>query len=376
MIKRMIVMLLLVGLVLGGVYGFQVLKTNLIAKALADYAAVPKTVSAIQVDYQNWQPEMTAVGTLKAAQGVDIAPETAGIIDKLNFESGQDVAAGDPLIQLRLDDAASRLNQFQAAAQLAQLTYQRDRRQFTDKAVSQATLDTDLANLKSAEAQVQAQQTLIDEKTVRAPFAGRLGIRQVNTGQYLNPGTAIVSLQALDTLYVDFYLPQQVLGVLAVNQPMTVKVDAVPGHIFPGTISAIDAQVDTGTRNVKIRATLDNTGHKLLPGMYATIAVNNGTAQKLLTVPQTAITFNAYGDTVFRVDSVGKDAKGNPVATAHQSFVKTGATRGDQIAVLSGVTAGQMIVTAGQSKLSNGTAVIVDNTVQPSNNADPSVMSQ
>lgn len=376
MIKRLVVMLLLISLVFGGAYGFQLMKSRLIARALADYAATPKTVSATIVRYEDWAPEMTAIGTLKAAHGVDIAPEIAGVIDKINFESGQDVAAGSLLLQLRMDDADARLTQFQAAAQLAQITYQRDRRQFSDKAISQAVLDADLANLKSTQAQVQAQQSIIYKKSILAPFAGRLGIRQVDPGQFLNPGTTIVNLQALDMLYVDFSMPQQVLGTIAVSQTVSVSVDTFSGQVLFGQISAIDSIVDTATRNVRIRATLQNIGLKLLPGMYAKVSVNNGSPQKLLTLPQTAISFNAYGDTVFLVVETGKDAKGNPVLTARQSFVKTGATRGDQIAILTGVTAGQTIVTAGQSKLNNGTILMIDNTVQPGDSANPPMISQ
>jgi membrane fusion protein (multidrug efflux system) len=371
MIKRMILMLLLVGLVLGGAYAFQVLKTKLIAKALADYAATPKTVSTTTVGYQPWQPSLTAVGTIKAAQGVTVAPEIPGIIDSIDFDSGEMVAAGAPLVQLRLDDAGSRLAQFQAAAQLAQVTYQRDRRQLADKAISQATVDSDLANLKSAVAQVQAQQALIDEKTIRAPFAGRLGIRQVDTGQYVNPGTAIVSLQNLGTLYVDFYLPQQALATVDGGQPVTVTVDAFPGKTFAGRIAAIDSSVDLGTRNVLLRARLDPTTLALLPGMFATLSVIDQPQKQQLTLPQTAITFNAYGDTVFLVVPKGHDDKGNPILTAQQAFVKTGTTRGDQISILSGISPGETVVTAGQSKLSNGTVVVIDNSVQPSDSPDP-----
>ena len=373
MIKRMIIMLVAVGLVLGAVYGFQVLKTNLIAKALSDYAAAPQTVSTIKVAPQSWQPTLKAIGTLRASQGVDVSPEIPGIVETITFESGQDVAAGTTLLQLRANDGPSRLKQLQAMADLADITYQRDLRQFRDKVVSQATVDADLANLKSARAQVEAQQALLDEKTVRAPFAGRLGIRQVDTGQYLNPGTAIVTLQALDPMYVDFFMPQQTLGQLALRQPVTVAVDGFPGQSFTGAISAINARVDTGTRNVQVRAAIGNPKSALLPGMYATVEVVTGAPQSLLTIPQAAITFNAYGSTVYVVEDHAKDAAGKPKRLVHQTFIKTGATRGDQIAVLSGLTEGQSIVTAGQLKLYNDAAVVIDNSVQPSSSATPTL---
>lgn len=376
MIKRMIVMLLLVTLILGGAYEFNVFKSKLIAKALADYAATPKTVSAMTVGYQDWQPTLTAIGTIKAAQGVTVTPEIPGVIDQIDFDSGQTVAAGATLVQLRLDNSESRLAQFQAAAQLAQVTYQRDRRQLADKAISQAALNSDLANLKSAQAQVQAQQALIDEKTIRAPFAGRLGIRQVDTGQYLNPGTPIVSLQDLGTLYIDFSLPQQALATVAINQRVVATVDTFPKQSFPGVISAIDSDIDLATRNVQIRARLDPTAAAILPGMYAGVSVVDEPTKKLLTLPQTAITFNAYGDTVFLVVPKGKDDKGNPILTAQQAFVTTGATRGDQISVLSGLKPGEQVVTAGQTKLVNGTVIVIDNTVEPSDSPDPTLTPQ
>ncbi len=373
MIKRLIIMLVAVGLVLGAVYGFQMLKTKLIAKALSDYAAAPQTVSTIKVAPQSWQPTLKAVGTLRASQGVDVSPEIPGIVETIAFESGQEVAAGTILLQLQVNDGPSRLRQLQAMADLAEVTYQRDLRQFRDKVVSQATVDADLANLKSARAQVDAQQALLDEKVVRAPFAGRLGIRQVDRGQYLNPGTAIVTLQALDPMYVDFFMPQQALGQLALRQPVTVAVDAFPGQSFTGAISAINARVDTGTRNVQVRAAIGNPKSVLLPGMYATVEVVTGAPQSLLTIPQAAITFNAYGSTVYVLEDHGKDAAGKTKLLVHQAFIKTGATRGDQIVVLSGLTEGQSIVTAGQLKLFNDAAVVINNSVQPSNSATPTL---
>ena len=371
MIKRMVIMLMAVGAVLGGVYGFQILKTKLIAKALSDYAAAPQTVSATQAQFQDWQPLLRAVGTLRATQGVDIAPEQPGIIETLPFLSGQDVTAGTLLMTMRLNDANSRLAQLQAMQELADITYQRDLRQLREKIVSQATVDADLANLKSARAQVEAQKALIDAKSIRAPFSGRLGIRQVDVGQYLNPGTPIVTLQALDPIYIDFYLPQQALARLAVGEVLRARVDAVPGQAFPGKITAINAKVDIGSRNVQVRATLANTGLKLVPGMFATIEIETDPPKKLLTLPQSAIAFNAYGSTVFVLEEAGKDDKGNPKLVAQQTFVTTGASRGDQIAVLTGVKEGQTVVTAGQIKLRNGTVVLVDNAVQPSASPAP-----
>jgi len=370
MIKRMLIMLVLVGALAGGLYWFQNFKTKMIAKALSDYAAAPQTVSATEAGYQEWQPRLRAIGTLRASQGVDVTPSVPGVVEEISFESGQDVEAGALLVRLALNDSTSRLKQLEAAAELANSNYQRNLRQFREKIVSQASLDADASNVKSAQAEVAAQQALIDQKTVRAPFAGRLGIRQVDKGQYLNPGTAIVSLQAIDPMFVDFLLPQQALGEIAVGQPVKVAVDAFSDQTFSGKIVAINARVDTATRNIQVRASLSNPGRKLLPGMYATVDIATGAPKRLLTLPVTAITYNAYGNTVFVVED-GKDAEGKPVKKVKQTFVKTGETRGDQVAVLSGIAEKQTIVTAGQLKLTNGTAVVVDNTVQPPSRAVP-----
>jgi membrane fusion protein (multidrug efflux system) len=371
MIKRMVIMLVLVGALAGGLYWFQNFKTKMIAKALSDYAAAPQTVSAVEAGYQEWQPQLRAIGTLRASQGVDVSPSVPGVVEEISFESGQDVEAGALLVRLALNDSSSRLKQLEAAAELANSNYQRNLRQLREKIVSQASVDSDASSVKSAQADVEAQQALIAQKSVRAPFAGRLGIRQVDKGQYLNPGVAIVSLQAIDPLFVDFLLPQQVLGQIAVGQPVKVTVDAFSDQTFSGKIAAINVRVDTGTRNVQVRATLSNPGRKLLPGMYATVDITTGKPKRLLTLPVTAITYNAYGNTVFVVEDGGKDDKGKPVQRVKQTFVKTGETRGDQVSVLDGIKEKQMIVTAGQLKLTNDTAVVIDNTVQPPSRAVP-----
>src|SRR5208282_691324 len=233
------------------------------------------------------------------------------------------------------------------------------------QAVSQQTVDTDLQTLKSDEAQVVQQQATVDYKLVRAPFSGRLGIRQADLGQYLAAGTAIVTLQSLDPIFVDFYLPQQALDQIKVGQTVTAKIDTYPDREFPGQIAAINPKVDASTRNVQIRASLRNAELKLLPGMFATVEVEVGAPQRYITLPQTAISYNPYGTTVYLVDDKGKDAKGQPLLVARQTFVKTGATRGDQVAVLSGVKEGETVVSAGQIKLHNGSLLVIDNSVKP-----------
>jgi membrane fusion protein, multidrug efflux system len=232
------------------------------------------------------------------------------------------------------------------------------------------TVDNDKWTLKNNEAQVAQQQALIDYKFIKAPFSGRLGIRQVDLGQYLAAGTAIVTLQQLDPVYVDFYLPQQALAQIKVGQRLVGKVDTFPGQTFDGEISAINSLVDAATRNVQVRGTLKNPDHRLLPGMFATVDIDAGAPQQLVTLPQTAIAYNSYGNIVYVIDDKG-NANGPPQLVARQTFVTTGQTRGDQVALLTGVKEGDVVVTAGQIKLRNGTPVVLNNSVQPSNDINP-----
>lgn len=371
MLKRMLVMLALTAIVLGGVFGFAAFKSSMITKVMASLANPPQTVSTMVAASQDWQSQLEAVGSVRAVNGANLSAEVAGIVSVLHFESGADVNKGDILLQLESADDIAHLNALKATMTIAQLTFDRDSKLVKTDAVSQQVVDTDKANLLNAESLVAQQQALVDYKTVEAPFAGRLGIRQVDLGQYLPAGTSIVTLQQIDPIYVDFYVPQQALAQIKVGQAVTAKVDTFPDKTFPGQISAINSQVDVATRTVQLRATMQNGDHLLLPGMFATIDIDTAAPQKYVTLPQTAIAFNSYGDIVYLVDDKGKDANGKPQLAARQAFVTTGATRGDQIAVLSGIKDGDVVVTAGQLKLRNGSPVNVDNTVQPANNPDP-----
>jgi membrane fusion protein, multidrug efflux system len=371
MTKRMVLMLLIAGVLFGGIFGFQVFKSRMIKKYLSSQGIPPQTVSTIKAGYQVWQPALNAVGTLRAGRGADLAPEVAGVISAIHFRSGEDVTAGAPLVQLNAASDLAQLASLKAAAELAELTYQRDLRQLKVQAVSQATVDADAANVKVAKAQVATQQALVDKRSVRAPFAGRLGIRAVDLGQYVAAGTKLVTLQSLDPLLVDFSVPQSELARVRTGLKVSATADARPGEKFEGTIAATDAKVDPATRNVQVRATLRNPQRRLLPGMFVSVAVDTGAEERRLTLPQTAITFNPYGNTVFVVEEKGKGPDGKPQLVATQRFVTTGATRGDQIAVLFGIKEGETVVTAGQLKLRNGTPVKIDNSVQPSNEAAP-----
>ena len=300
--------------------------------------------------------------------------------------------AGQLLVRLRSADELAHLESLGPNAALADINYKRDKEQFDAEAISQAQVDTDAANLRSAKAQVAEQQALADKKFVRAPFAGQLGIRAVDVGQYLAAGTKIVTLQQLDPIFVDFSLPQQSLSQLRVGQKIGAVCDSFPQKSFAGEITALDPQVDTDTRNVHIRAALKNPEHKLLPGMFANVRVEVGAAERYLTLPQTAIAYNPYGATVYVVGTAGaapaaaagetaKPAAGPPppapgTLIVTQVFVTTGATRGDQVVILKGLKEGDEVVTSGQIKLRNGAQITVNNAVQPSNDADPKLATQ
>ena len=374
MTKRMIIMLIAVVIVFGGVFGFQLFKAAMIKKFMAAMSAPPQTVSTVTAHSSSWQPTIEAVGSLRAVRGADLSLEVPGVVDTISFNSGDDVKEGAVLLKLRSDDDAAKLESLQATADLSQLTLDRDLKQWKIQAVSQATIDTDRANLKNAQAQVAQQQAILDKKTLRAPFAGHLGIRAIDLGQYLGPGTTIVTLQALDPIYLDFFVPQQGIDQVQLGQSLTVRIDAFKEQTFTGEISAINPKIDANTRNVQVRATLKNPDHKLLPGMYATVAINTGAPQNYITLPQTAITYNPYGDTVYVVESKSGETDGKPQQmTARQTFVTTGPTRGDQVAILKGINEGETIVTSGQIKLHNGSPVLVDNSAAPTADAAPTL---
>ena len=330
----------------------------------------PATVSTATARLEAWQPAIQVVGSLKPVRGADLSVEVSGIVAQVNFDSGGDVAAGATILQLIDNDDVAKLHTLEAARDLAQTTYNRDQAQVQRQLISQAQFDVTGANLKSLQAQVAEQQAIVAKKTLRAPFAGHLGIRSVNAGQFINPGTVVVTLQALDPIFLDFYLPQQQLDQIKVGQTVNVKVDAYPRTAFAGKITTIDPKVDPATRNVAVRATLPNRARNLLPGMFATAEITTGQTQRYITLPQTAITFNPYGNMVYVVHQ-GKDPTGKEALIAQQTVVTTGSTRGDQIAVLSGLKEGDVVVSGGQTKLQNGVPVTVNNTVTPSNEPNP-----
>jgi len=375
MTKRMLIMLggVLV-LIAALAFGFYLHIQQLIANSPKP---APQTVTTAVVSALEWQPQLNSVGTLTAVHGVDISSELAGQVRKVNFKSGQDVKAGQVLVELNADSDKAQLVSLQAAAELAAITLKRDQAQLSVQGVSQAQVDSDAADLKSKNALVAQQQALVAKKIITAPFAGRLGITTTNPGQYLNPGDKIVTLQAIDPIYVDFYLPQREVGALSIGQPVNAQTDSYENKNFHGKITAINPKVDTATRNVQLEATVANPKRQLLPGMFANATVDVGVKKHYLTLPQTAITYHPYGSTVFVVkpaaakgDANAAPPKGDELEV-QQAFVTTGETRGDQVAITSGLVEGQTVVTSGQIKLKNGTHIVVDNSVQPANNPNP-----
>jgi membrane fusion protein, multidrug efflux system len=370
----MIIMILGVILLVAAI-GFVVFRNIMAQIAQGSAPQPPVVVTAMTVTKQEWQPQLNAVGSLRALRGVDVTTEIAGLVREIRFKSGDEVKAGALLVQLNADSDLAQLASLKASADLAQVTLTRDQAQLAAEAISQAQVDSDEADLKSKRAQAASQQATIDKKAIRAPFAGRLGITLVNPGQYLNPGDKVVTLQTIDPIYIDFNLPQQQISGISVGQPVTVLSDAYPGQPFSGQVTAIDSKVDTATRNVQIEATVANPKKQLLAGMFGRAAVDSGEKQTFLTLPQTAITYNPYGATVY-ITADKKDAKGTPQLQAQQVFITPGPTRGDQVAILKGLSDGAMVVTSGQLKLKNGTPLRVDNSVQPLNDQNPKPQEQ
>lgn len=373
MIKRMVIMLIVTGVILGGLFGFQAFKSRMIAAYLANLKAPAQTVSTITATSSPWRTTLQSVGSFNAVQGSDLSAQVQGVVQKIVFEDGQDVKTGDLLVQLLADDQIALLKRFQAIAANAQIVYDRDSSLIKSHTIPQSQVDSDHATLEEDQAQVVAQQALIDQYSIRAPFDGRLGVRLVNLGQYLSAGTGVVTLQSLDPIFFDFTLPQQALSQVKVGQEVTATVDTYGTRQFTGKITAISPLVDSQSRSLSIRATFPNSDHKVLPGMFGNVSITVGDPQSYISLPQAAVAINSYGTIVYVVTNKGKGPDGKPQLVADQTFVTTGQTRGDQIAIVKGLNEGQVVVTSGQLKLNNGTPVIVNDAVQPSNdpNAKP-----
>jgi len=364
----MILMLLVTGLFFGGVFGWKAWTGYQMGQMMASQAMPPVTVSTTVAASESWHPVIPAVGTLRASQGVDITAQEAGMITELRFESGAVVQAGDVLAQQYVDDARAQLAALEADVRLAELNLVRARDLLDQNLNSQFEYDTRKTDRDRAVAQANNVRLRIEKKTIRAPFAGRIGIRQVDLGQYVEPGDAIVRLEALNRILVDFPVSQRSIGLVEVGQPLKIFVDAYPDEAFHGTVAAIAPNVRSNTRDVRLEGLIDNPAEQLLPGMFAEVEIQLPTREAIVTLPQATITYSPYGDSVYVVRETA-DENGDKALIAENRFVQIGETRGDQVAILSGVTPGDTIVTAGQIKLRNGAGVVIDNSVLVSNQA-------
>jgi len=335
-------------------------------RAAAAGGEPPQTVTLSPVKEEAWQPSLRAVGTVRARQGADLAFEVAGVVVRIDVTPGAEVRLGAPLVSLNDEAEAGQLVQLQAAAALAKASLRRARDQFEAKILSTMDFETAEADFKAKDAAVQSQKAVVAKKHLVAPFPGRVGIVGTSLGVYLNPGTSVVTLQQLDQVYVNFFLPQRDAGQVRLGQKVEATLDAFPDKTFTGKVTTVNPKVEANTRNVQVEATFPNPGRQLIPGMFANLTLEVGSRAMHLTLPQTAITFNPYGAVVFLAK--GEGASGYK---AQQVFVTPGATRGDQVAILKGLKPGDLVVTSGGLKLRNGTPLAVDNQVQPANDPHP-----
>ena len=353
-----LLMLVVIVAVVGGLSYFQfVLKPTIVKNAIsAAFAPKPTTVAVEEAKVEQWPPQLAAIGTLRAFQGIVVAPQVAGVVSAIHFQSGDDIAAGGALVDLDTSVEEADLANGQAQLKNANVTLDRARALIANGNTPQSTVDAALAARDSAAAAVERTRAVIAQKALKAPFAGRLGLRTVDLGQYVAAGASLTTLQQLDPIYVDFSAPEGALATLAAGQETTLTVDAQPGRSFTGKVTAIDARVSADSRNVTVRAEFANADHKLLPGMFADISVATGAPADVLTVPRTAIVYSLYGDNAFVV----VPAKSGDGLTVDRRFVRVGAARGERIAIVDGVKAGDKVVIAGQIKLQANSPVVID----------------
>jgi membrane fusion protein (multidrug efflux system) len=370
MFKRMIIMLAATTAIVAAL-GF--IKFKQIQTAIAEGAAFqppPEAVTTIVAHQEDWPSTINGIGTVAAVRGVTVSADLPGVVERIAFESGQAVRQGDVLAVLDTRQERAPLAAAVAQHVLARLNYDRMNGLLGERVISRAEFDRATADQRQTEARSGEIRAAIERKTIRAPFSGILGLRQVNLGQYLSAGDALVSLEALDPIYVNFGVPQQAAGQMQRGRAVRVTIDGATGGEFEGRITAIDSVIDPGTRNVQVQATVDNRGTRLRPGMFVQTDVTVGLTQAVVALPASAINYAPYGDSVFVVGDV-KGPDGRVYKGVRQQFVKLAGSRGDQVAVVSGVKAGEEVVTSGVFKLRNGAAVQVNNSVKPSNNPAP-----
>ncbi len=365
--KRMVIMIVFLLIIFGGVFGWDALRIYFMKQFFAHFQMPPATISTATAQQAKWQSSYKSVGTFVAVNGVEVSPEVAGVITQITFDSGDMVQQGQLLV--KLDDSVEQasLKSSEAALVLATLSFKRIESLFQRKVASAADYDTAKATLEQDQANVEGIKAQIAQKNITAPFTGKVGIRQINLGQYVSPGTPLVSLQAIAPIYVNFYLPEQDLPKIFVGQTVNAHIDMYPNRVFSGKISAINSLVDTNTYNIQIQATFPNADGKLYPGNFASISVIDPNQRNLVIVPSTAVTYSLFGNTVFIVEpqkTPEKDSNGQEIYVVKQQFVKTGDQTGSKIVILSGIKVGQQLVSAGQNKLEDGTRVVINNSVQ------------
>jgi membrane fusion protein (multidrug efflux system) len=361
-----VIVVVVLAVTLGGIKGLQI--NQMIAQQRKPMAEAVTTAVA---HTEAWESLLTSVASLVAVQGVMVSAEVAGKVVQITFEPGTMVKVGDLLVQQDTDAEKAQLRAAEATVALTKLSLERARKLLSQKTSSQAEFDNADAQYKQAVAQADNIRAIIAKKTIRAPFSGVLGIRLVNLGQILSAGDAIVSLQSLDPIFVNFSLPQQQLSRIRTGLTIRLESDALPGQSVEGTITAINPEVETATRNIKIQATLKNTQHLLRPGMFATATVVLPEKDAVLAIPVTAVLNAPYSDSVFIVEDDKNDKNSPPAKVARQQFVRLGVRRGDFVAVTSGLKQGEVVVSTGVFKLRNGQSVVVDNALAPEFKIDP-----
>jgi membrane fusion protein (multidrug efflux system) len=356
MTKRMVLVLLALGLVLAAMFGWKYYQSQKMA-ALASMPPPPATVAATEVQTETWQPYLAAVGSLVATQGIMVTTEVAGKVHAIRFESGQQVEAGTLLLEIDDSVEQAELAGIVAERRLAEQQFKRREDLLDSKTISRSDVDEARLRLENAAAQLAAKRAVIEKKRITAPFSGWLGIRQVDLGEYLQPGTTIVPLDALVPIYVDYALPERHLDQISVDQAVEIEVQAFPGEVFKGHIAAVNPGIDPGTRSLQIRALLENPEARLRPGMFAEVRTVLPQRPGVLTLPQTAITYNPYGDSVFVI------LDGESGTSVQRRQVETGGVRNGRVEIVSGLQPGERVVLAGQVKLLNDQAVVIDNSI-------------
>jgi membrane fusion protein, multidrug efflux system len=369
MAKRMILMLGVTVTLLAAL-GFVKFKQVQTAVQAAAYQPPPEAVTSVVAQPEQWPSTTGVIGTMEAVHGVMVSADLPGSVAKINFDSGKAVREGDVLVELDTREERAQLASLEAQRDLAKVNFGRMQELVKEGVISRLEYDQATAQQKQTEANVGAIRATIERKTIRAPFSGTLGIRKINLGQYLSAGNPVVQLQALNPIYVNFGLPQQALGQVRVGRSLRVTSEDLPGKVFTGKVTALDSVVDETTRNVQVQATLANPEGKLQPGMFVQVEVVLGASRTVVPLPASAVSYAPYGDSVFVITDL-KDPKGHTYRGVRQQFVKLEGSRGDQVAVISGLNPGDEVVTSGVFKLRNGAAVQVNNKVQPGNNPAP-----